>query len=110
MKGTRERQTYVPGGYSGGFWGGYYGAGWGYDPGYMVTDTFVNFETTLWDPHGEGKMVWSAVTETENPSSSSDFIAGLSKSIIPALVQARLLPPAVEPHHDVSLFAVPTSP
>jgi len=95
MKGVSERQTYVPGAYGGGFWDGYYGPGWGgaWDPGYTVTDQFVKFETSLWDPSGSGKMVWSAVTQTENPSSGKDFASSLTKSVVPAMTQAGFLPP-----------------
>ncbi|HXN34140.1 MAG TPA: hypothetical protein VN894_19895, partial [Polyangiaceae bacterium] len=98
MKGVSERQTYVPGAYEGGFWGGFYGPGWGgtWDPGYVVTDRFVKFDTSLWDPSGNGKMVWSAVTQTENPSSGKDFLSSLTKSVIPAMTQAGFLPPATK--------------
>lgn len=98
MKGVHERQTYVPGTYEGGFWNDYYGPGWGgaWDPGYVVTDQFVKFETSLWDPSGSGKMVWSAVTQTENPSSGKDFASSLTKSVIPAMTQGGFLPPATK--------------
>jgi hypothetical protein len=96
MRGKNEQTTFVPGAYAGGgFWDGYYGPGWGgpYDPGYVVTDEFVKFETSVWDPRDSGKMVWSAVTETENPSSGKDFVSSLTKSVIPALTDAKILPP-----------------
>ena len=96
MHGVSERTTYVPGTYDGGFWSGYYGPGWGgvYDPGYVMTDQFVKFETTLWDPRGDGKMVWSAVTQTENPSSGAAFATSLSKTVMTALTKAGFLPTA----------------
>ena len=97
LRGQTEQTTFVPSTYAGGaFWEGFYGPGWGgiWDPGYVVTNEFVKFETSLWDAHGGGKLVWSAVTETENPSSGRDFTTSLTKRIIPALGQAGLLGPA----------------
>jgi len=99
MRGTSEKSTFVPGApYGGPFWGGYYGPGWGgaWDPGYVITDQFVKFETSLWSPSGNGKMVWSAVTQTENPSSGKDFVSSLTKSVVPALGKAGFLPAAQE--------------
>jgi hypothetical protein len=94
MKGIHDQTTIEPGGYGGPFWGGYYDPGWGgYYSGYAVTDQFVKFETSLWDAHGEGKLVWSAVTQTENPSSGSDFLHSLLKKVIPALTNAGFIPP-----------------
>jgi len=91
QKGITEKQTVVP---SDGFWDGYYGAGWAGDPGYVVTDDFVKFETTLWNPAGSGKMVWSSITQTKNPTSGQDFATSLTKNVVPALVKAGLVPPA----------------
>jgi hypothetical protein len=62
----------------------------------VVTDQFVKFETTLWSPSGDGKMVWSAVTQTENPSSGKDFVSSLTKSVVPALGKAGFLPAGQE--------------
>jgi hypothetical protein len=95
-RGVTQRTTVVPGGYGGGFWGGYYwGSAWtGWYPGYVYTDEFVKFETTLWDGGtGKGKLVWSAVSETENPTSGKDFTSSLLKKVMPALTQAGLVPP-----------------
>jgi len=96
MKGVNEKVTVVPGSV---FWGGFYGPGWGgpvWDPGYIVTDDYVRFETSLWDPTGDGRMVWSAVTQTENPRSGRDFVSSLTKSVTSALVKAGLLPRPTE--------------
>jgi hypothetical protein len=99
MHGVKERMTVEPGvAYGGPFWGGYYGPAWGsaWGPGYVETDTFVKFETTLWDPHGNGKMIWSDVTQTMNPSSAPDFIQSLLKTVVPDMDKAGLLPPAAK--------------
>jgi hypothetical protein len=74
-------------------WGtGFYGAYWGPGaPVYAETDQFVKFETTLWDPNS-GKMVWSAITQTENPTSGKDFVSSLTKAVVPSMAKAGLLP------------------
>jgi hypothetical protein len=59
---------------------------------YAETDQFVNFETTLWNP-STGRMVWSAVTQTENPSSGANFVSSLTGKIVPSLAQAGFIPP-----------------
>jgi hypothetical protein len=89
-----ERPRYV-GGYFYGPYGPYW---WGtpmYDPGYVVFDETVNFETSLWDLR-DGKRVWTANTRTDNPSSSRDFAKSLSKEVLPELSDQRLL--AESPH------------
>jgi hypothetical protein len=87
--------TYVHVGvdYSGGFFDGYWGPGWATPPPPQTKED-VKFETTLWDPHGNGKLVWSAVTQTANPSTGRDFMTSLVHRIEPALVKDGLLPPA----------------
>lgn len=91
-KGTSEKTTVVPGQYD--FWTGYYyGPGWeGWYPGYVYTDTYVKFETTLWAT-SSGQLAWSAITETKNPSSGKDFVASLTGKVVPALARAGFIPP-----------------
>jgi hypothetical protein len=98
-RGVTERVSVVPGG---GFWGGYYGyygGAWGpvwdWSSGYAYTDRFVKFETTLWDPTGGGRLVWSAITQTENPSSGRAFVRSLTDKVIPELVRIGILPQKV---------------
>jgi len=72
--------------------GGFYEAYWG--PGalaYTESDPFVKFETTLWSA-STGKMVWSAVTQTRNPTSKADFVSSLAKAVVPSLATAGLIP------------------
>ena len=92
MKRIEERT--VPGGYSGSFWGGYYGPGWGggWDPGYVIPDQLVKFETSLWSLGDQGSIVWSAATETQNPSSGKDFARVSPTASVPALAEAGFLP------------------
>jgi hypothetical protein len=96
--GVTEQVNVVPG-YGGPFWGGYYwGAGWaGWYPGYVYTDRFVKFETTLWDPRGGGKLVWAANTVTENPSSGTAFVKSLVHKVMPTMEKAGLVPPKGSP-------------
>lgn len=94
FKGTQERLTYSPGSYAGGFWGGYYGWGYGYSGAYVYTDYIVNLETTLWDARAGDTVVWSALTNTTNPSSGNDFVNSVTEKVIPAIAARGLIPPA----------------
>ncbi len=81
-----EKTDYVPpssgvvvGGYG---WGPYYGAygGWYgtvYSPGYLVNSTVVRLQTRLWAAEGEGKPLWTGVSESVDPSE----VKSLSKEI-----------------------------
>lgn len=88
-KGVRETFSVEPGDT---FWGGFYGPAWVTSPPYIDTDEYVKFETTVWDPRGEGKLVWSTVTNTVNPTSEADFVSSLTRTIVPALTKAGFLP------------------
>ena len=58
------------GGYGWGpYWSGY--GGWYstvYSPGYLVNTTIVRLQTRLWAAEGEGKPVWTGVSESVDPS------------------------------------------
>jgi hypothetical protein len=89
LKGVSEQVLVAPdAGWGDGFYGAYWGPG---APLYAQTDQFVKFETTLWDPNS-GKMVWSAITQTENPTSGSNFVSSLTKAVVPSMAKAGLLP------------------
>ncbi len=91
LKGVSEQTLVAPAAdWAGGFNGAYWGPG---APAYAQTDQFVKFETTLWSPDN-GKMVWSATTQTENPTSGHDFVSSLTKTVVPSLAKAGLIPPA----------------
>jgi hypothetical protein len=90
MKGVTEKVLVPPdANWGGGFYGAYWGPG---APVYAQTDQFVKFETTLWNPNS-GKMVWSAITQTENPTSGPNFVSSLTGKVVPSLAQAGLIPP-----------------
>jgi hypothetical protein len=89
MQGVSEQTVLTPGAaWDAGFYGAYWGAG---EPVYAETNQFVKFETTLWNP-SSGKMVWSAITETENPTSSPNFVSSLTGKVVPSLAKAGLIP------------------
>jgi hypothetical protein len=67
------------------------GGSYGYMGPEYIPDQFVKVETTLWSPQ-TGKTVWSAVTDTENPRSSRNFVSSLTGKIVPSLSQAGLIP------------------
>ncbi len=78
-------------GWAGGFYGpgGYWGTGGAV---YPATVAYVKFETMLWSTTS-GKMVWSATTQTENPTSGKAFVASLTKAVVPSLAKAGLFAP-----------------
>jgi len=89
LRGVNEAVTDVT---TMGFWGYYGGPGWG-EP-YVVAEPVVRFETSLWETSGGGKVVWSAVTQTENPSNGKDFTTILAKQVVPMLQKEGLIAPA----------------
>ncbi len=83
---------YVPGTtmYSPMGYGGYYGRFYGYysyynpvmyDPGYYTTDKNYYLEINLYDINTE-ELVWSAQSETTNPSSIESFSAAFSELVV----------------------------
>jgi len=46
-------------------YGGWYGSV--YSPGYLVNTTIVRLQTRLWSAAGEGKPVWTGVSESVDP-------------------------------------------
>ncbi|MGZ3418528.1 MAG: hypothetical protein ACXVEE_11720 [Polyangiales bacterium] len=98
MRSVTETPVYVPGSSTGAVSGvEWTNAYWGdpnggsvYDPGYIVWEKDVYFDSGLWDLRN-GRRVWTATTKTENPSSSSDFAKSLSKKLIPRLEELRLV-------------------
>jgi hypothetical protein len=98
MRGVKERTYVEPGaGWGGSFYGDYWGAGWGGPAVYTQTDEYVKFETTIWDPSGDGKLIWSAVTQTENPMSGHDFTRSLVHKLMPAMLKDGVVPAGTGP-------------
>jgi hypothetical protein len=86
-EGTKTRTTIEPGADFGYYYDDLWGGGY-----YIETDQLVKVETSLWDV-SSGKVVWSAVSDTENPTSSSDAITSLVTKLTSSLTDARLIPP-----------------
>lgn len=84
MVGVDKQTTYVPGSYPTPYYNfyGYYDWAWPtvYDPGYLQTDTIVNLETLIYSVK-DGKLLWSGVTETFNPSSMDDLLKGTGDAV-----------------------------
>lgn len=60
----------------------------------IVTDRIVDVETNLWDlrgSDGRGTLVWSAKSQTENPSSAGDTAKSLTKEIVPKMTAAGII-------------------
>jgi hypothetical protein len=89
----KEQQTTYTGGMT--YWGGYYGGMYG--TGTTMTTEYVTFENSIWDPTGEGKLIWSGNTETLNPNSGPKFASSLVGKLMPELTKAGLVPPATQP-------------
>src|SRR5262249_2558734 len=72
-------------------WADYY-QGWAaWDLADVVTDENVLFETTVWETTS-GRMIWSASTNTTNPTSGNDFAESLTKELTKGWTNAALLP------------------
>jgi hypothetical protein len=96
LVGVDEKQTYVPGTprpYARRGFYGYYGAmgGVAYDPGYVRTDTYLVVETSLYDV-AAGKLLWTGVSRTLNPSETDALIEGIVKAAREELRSQGLLP------------------
>ena len=92
---------YVPGTtmYSPMVYGGYYGRFSGYysyynpvmyDPGYYATDKNYYLEINLYDAKTE-ELVWSAQSETTNPSSIETFSNSFSQLVVNQLIKDGLI-------------------
>ncbi|MCX6169288.1 MAG: hypothetical protein NTX65_08110 [Ignavibacteriales bacterium] len=88
------RLYYMPLNYGFGFrrW---YGMGYSVirTPGYIERETITQIETTLWEPTEDGKMIWSAITESVNPSSPKIFSKEVSELVIPKMIRDRIIVP-----------------
>jgi hypothetical protein len=85
---------YMPLNYGFGFrrW---YGMGYGVlrTRGYIEREVITQIETTLWEPSEDGKMIWSAITESVNPSSPKIFSKEVSELVIPKMIRDQIIVP-----------------
>jgi len=73
---------------------GYYGAVYSqvYTPGYLREEKKVRIETNLYSTASpDGELVWTAMSDTFNPSSASKAIDGVVKLVVKELEREKLL-------------------
>jgi hypothetical protein len=91
---TKET-AYTPGAYYPGPYGyrgfyGYYAGGWAYAPPSAYQYEVITVETNLWRTAPE-EMVWSATTETVQPSNLNEEIKRFAGLIIDKLASTKLI-------------------
>ncbi|NEU09615.1 DUF4136 domain-containing protein [Flavihumibacter sp. R14] len=82
-------QRYVPGNFYN-YYSGWYGSV--YSPGYYTNDKVYYLETNLYDATAED-LIWSAQSETYNPSNLESFVEGYRKAIRKKLQEDGIIPP-----------------
>lgn len=95
---TEQKTQYTPGtvtmmpayGYRS-FWGFYGSAAMVTEPRIYQYDV-VTIETQLWPAADEGKVIWSALSESTDPESAKKVAAELAKLVIGALREQKLVP------------------
>lgn len=81
FRGIERHLEYEPGYGWDGFWGVW--DPWMYQPGYLTEHTSARMETMLFhSPTDGGRLIWTATTQTFNPSGSDRQIAGLASKIV----------------------------
>jgi len=99
--GAAEIRHYVPPtvvSYRGGRrWGGFYGRyrsyyGAVYQPGYVEAERVVTNETSVWDARKDGNMVWSATSQSSNPSNANDLASDLADVAVSQLAKDGIIP------------------
>ncbi|MCF6352618.1 MAG: hypothetical protein L3J06_06375 [Cyclobacteriaceae bacterium] len=98
----KEETRYVEGtghyqpmayGYYGSFYSYYpYMYGNVYQPGHYATSQHIFIETNLWDVE-TGKLVWSAQTETVDPSSIENFANSYARDVVGELIKRGVIIP-----------------
>ena len=63
-----------------------------YIPGRIEQEKVYQLETTIYEPREDGRLIWSAVTETADPRSTKDFTDEVLGIIIPKLTSDGILP------------------
>jgi hypothetical protein len=99
---AERRLDYSPGhvrvmpgiGYHSGFWG-YYGSAIIDEPR-LYSYSVITIETNLWPTGKDGKVLWSAISETTDPDNVQKASGELAKLVIKALQKQQLIetPPA----------------
>ena len=91
-----RRDVYVPGQfvpeYYRTFWGYY--RHWmpiAYDPGYVERERDVQVETALYETAQDGRLVYSALSHTLNPSSAADLATDVTHAVVKDIKSKGLL-------------------
>lgn len=93
---SEQRLDYTPGhvrvmpGYYGGFWG-YYGSALIEEPRFY-SYRVVTIETNLWPTGKDGKVLWSATSETTDPENIQKATGELADLVIAELRKQKLIP------------------
>lgn len=76
-----------------GYPGAYYGApmAYEYEPPHTTTDKIMSIETNIYDAR-DGKLIWTGMTRSKNPSDSDNIIADIAAVIRAKLREQRLVP------------------
>jgi len=73
-------------------WGFRHWYGWSYSRlSFVQKERITQLETTVWEPSEDGKMIWSGITETVNPSSQKQFSKEVASQIIPKIIDDKIL-------------------
>jgi len=61
-------------------------------PGYVDTDVTVRHEVELWSMRDGGRLVWTAIGESVNPSSATEVNHDITHNVVPELEKQGLIP------------------
>lgn len=61
-------------------------------PGYTEEEVTVRHEVELWSMREGGRLVWTAIGETVNPSSASEVTRDIAKNVVPELERQGFIP------------------
>lgn len=79
--------------------------GWRYSsvymPGYVDRERITQLEISVWEPSEDGKMIWSALTETINSDLPQNFSKEISSLIIPKMISDRIILPKGKKGRDI---------
>jgi hypothetical protein len=90
---SHQEVNVTPPSYSGGYWG-HYGYGGGvvmYDPGTVRTDTILKLQINIYSL-AEGKLLWSGVSRTLNPSKIEKLVGDVANAVREDLSDRGLAP------------------
>ncbi len=63
-----------------------------YVPGRIEKEKVYQLETSVYEPSEDGRLIWSAVTETRSPSSTKEFSRDVLEVLIPNMRAFGIIP------------------